>query len=253
MTTAPVLPGAEPLSAVGTNGFGALVLHGFTGSPQSMRGIAEAFAGAGYSVEMPLLPGHGTSVEDMLTTGWADWSGHAEATYVALAERVNRVVVIGLSMGGTLSAWLATRHGDIAGLVLINGALEPMHPDVRGMFQGMADAGGTLIPGIGSDIAMPDTHELAYAETPISGLLSLAAGGDELDAELGSITMPSLVMYSPQDHVVPVTAAPHYAAKVAGAVEMVVLERSYHVATLDYDRDLIIERALAFAAKVCAS
>ena len=241
------------MSVVGSNGHGALVLHGFTGSPQSMRGIAEAFAAGGYGVEMPLLPGHGTTVQDMLTTTWADWSGHVEAVYEALAARVGRVVVVGLSMGGTLAAWLATRHSEIAGLVLINGALEPMNADVRAMFQGMVDAGGTLIPGIGSDIAKPDTQELAYLETPISGVLSLAAGGDELDAALGSITMPSLVMYSPQDHVVPVTAAPYYAGKVAGPVELVVLERSYHVATLDYDADLIIERALGFAAKVCAA
>ena len=56
-----------------------LVLHGFTGSPQSMRPLAEAMAKAGFTVELPLLPGHGTSLDDMVPTRWADWSGAAEA------------------------------------------------------------------------------------------------------------------------------------------------------------------------------
>ena len=60
--TEPLLPGAEPWSAAGGPA-GALCLHGFTGNPSSMRGLAEAFAAAGFSVELPRLPGHGTTVE----------------------------------------------------------------------------------------------------------------------------------------------------------------------------------------------
>src|SRR5438067_3818811 len=114
--THPVLPGAEPFSAPG-GPHGALVLHGFTGSPQSMRGLATAFAEAGFTVELPRLPGHGTSLDDMLTTGWADWSGWAEQAYQDLAGRCERVVVAGLSMGGTLTAWLAANHPEVAGIV----------------------------------------------------------------------------------------------------------------------------------------
>ena len=69
-----IIPGCEPWSAAG-GPHGVLVLHGFTGNPQSMRGLAEAFAAAGFAVEIPLLPGHGTSVDDLDDTGWADWSG----------------------------------------------------------------------------------------------------------------------------------------------------------------------------------
>ena len=98
-----VLPGAEPFSAAG-GPHGALVVHGFTGCPQSMRGLAQAFAAAGFATELPLLPGHGTSVDDMLATRWADWSGAAEAAYENLAARCDRIVVAGLSMGGTITA-----------------------------------------------------------------------------------------------------------------------------------------------------
>ena len=87
---APILPGAEPFSASG-GPHGALVLHGFTGCPQSMRGLAQAFAAAGFTVELPRLPGHGTSVEDMTQYSWADWSAAAEAAYQDLAARCERV------------------------------------------------------------------------------------------------------------------------------------------------------------------
>src|SRR3974390_720897 len=117
--TAPVLPGAEPMSVVGGSD-GALVLHGFTGNPFSVRGIAEQLVVAGLTVELPLLPGHGTSVEDMLPTRWEDWSSAGDAASVDLAAPCDRVVVVGLSMGGTLACWLAQRHQEISGLVLVN-------------------------------------------------------------------------------------------------------------------------------------
>ena len=103
-----ILPGAEPMSADG-GPVGVLVIHGFTGNPSSMRPLAEAFVAAGYTVEMPLLPGHGTTVEDMADTGWADWSAAVDKTYADLAGRVERVVVVGLSMGGSLTCWLGHR------------------------------------------------------------------------------------------------------------------------------------------------
>ena len=81
------IPGAEPWSHVGEGAHGAVVLHGFTGNPASMRALAESLAGNGFHVELPLLPGHGTVVDDMLPTRWADWAGEAEAAYQRLRQR----------------------------------------------------------------------------------------------------------------------------------------------------------------------
>ena len=88
-----ILPGAEPWSTDGSGpgAPGALCIHGFTGNPTSMRPVAEAFAAAGFAVELPRLPGHGTTVEDMLTTSWEDWSAEAEAAYQRLAARAGKV------------------------------------------------------------------------------------------------------------------------------------------------------------------
>ena len=98
-----------------------------------MRGVAEAFAAAGYHVELPRLPGHGTTVDEMLTTTWADWSGEAEAAYQRLAARTDRIVIAGLSMGGSLALWTALRHPDVRGLVLVNPATQPQTDEVRTM------------------------------------------------------------------------------------------------------------------------
>lgn len=244
--TAPVLPGAEPFSAPG-GPHGALVLHGFTGSPQSMRGLAERLAAAGLAVELPLLPGHGTTVEDMMTTGWDDWSAAAELAYVELASRCTKVVVAGLSMGATITCWLAERHPEIAGIVCINPAVEPALPDVR---SAIAAAGDAVLPAIGSDIADPDQTELAYGGMPAACLVSLFDGQEEVAPALGEIRCPVLLFTSRDDHVVAPTASELLVREVAGPVDHVWLERSFHVATLDYDREQINEAAAAFARRV---
>lgn len=247
---ADLIPGAEPWSHQGGS-VGALVLHGFTGHPGSMRGVAEALAGAGFTVELPLLPGHGTKVEDMIPTGFVDWIGAAEAAYQDLAARCGRVVVVGLSMGGALAAWLGSEHPEIAGLVLIN-AVVSAPPGMREAVEQVMATGADRFEGIGSDIADPDQVETAYAETPLAPLLTLFAAADEFADRLGRITSPVLVVTSTQDHVVPPENSDLIAEKVAGPVERLRCERSYHVVTMDFDKDLVIAATVDFATKVTA-
>ncbi len=250
--SAPVLAGAEPFSAAGGPA-GALVVHGFTDNPHSMRPLANALAGAGLSVEAPLLPGHGTSVQDMVPTRWADWSGAVEEAYGELSARCSKVAVVGLSMGGTLSCWLAERHDEIAGLVLVNPLVRSIPPDQVAAVRSLVEAGETLLDGIGSDIADPTVTELSYDRTPLEPLLSLLGGAEEVGSDLGRIGCPVLLFSSRDDHVV----SPDNGGTVAGALgrrcERVWLERSYHVATLDYDRDEIEKRATEFVLRVTAT
>jgi carboxylesterase len=245
------ISGCEPWSADGGDNseYGVLVLHGFTGCPQSMRPLADAFAAAGYTVDLPVLPGHGTTIEDMIETTWDDWSSAADAAYAALAERCQGVVVAGLSLGGSIAAWLGSRHPEIAGIVCINPPVR-VPADMTELIQQMVDAGQEHIPGLGGDIADPDATESAYDATPLRPLLSLAAAADDLRAELAKVTSPMLLMTSPQDHVVPPVDSDELAAGVSGPVERISLDRSYHVATIDYDKDLIGKEAVAFAARV---
>lgn len=243
-----LLPECEPLAVEG-GPHGALVLHGFTSCPQTVRPLAHAFADAGLAVEVPVLPGHGTTVEDLMVTTWADWTAATEEAHEKLAVRCDRVVVAGLSMGAALAAWLASRRPAVAGLVCIN-PLVRIPADITDLARQMLDSGEERIPAIGGDIADPDGHEVAYQETPLGALVSLGEGTDELRPNLGKISCPVLLMTSPQDHLVAPTNSDELAAAVRGPVERVSLERSYHVATLDYDKDLIGAQAVAFAQRV---
>jgi carboxylesterase len=218
-----------------------------------MRPVARALAAAGFTVELPRLPGHGTTVDEMITTSWADWSAAAEATYQELAARCERVVVAGLSMGGSLTLWLAARHPEIAGIVCINPAVVSQQPEVLDMVRGMLAEGEDRLPSSEADIADPDAVGTSYAQTPLGPLLSLMEGLAALEPDLGRITSPLLLMTSPNDHVVPPTDSDALAVAVSGPVERVTLERSYHVATLDYDRELVAEHAVAFARKVTSA
>ena len=244
-----LLPGADPWEADG-GPVGVLVVHGFTGNPQSMRPLAEAFAAAGCSVSLPLLPGHGTRVEDMLPTRWEDWSAAAEAAYDALAARCESVCIAGLSMGGTLTLWLASRHPEVRGIVLVNPLADGEAPGVTATVAQLRALGEPLVPGIGSDIAAEGVVESAYPLTPVEPLLSLHGALADLRARLADISCPVLLCTSPQDHVVEPVSSDLVAASVRGPVERVTLERSFHVATLDLDAPLIEQRAVEFVRRV---
>ena len=247
--TAPVLAGAEPFSADG-GPEGALVLHGFTGNPHAVRGVAERLADAGLTVELPLLPGHGTALEDLVDKRWEDWSGAAEEAYGDLAAHCARVAVVGLSMGGGLACWLAERHPGIAGLVLINPLVEPPADDFRSAVRQLHESGTEIAPGIGSDIAKPDVSELSYQGTPLAAALSLFEGVEEVALGLDQIACPVLLFTARDDHVVTPSNGDLVEATVGGPLERVRLEKSFHVATLDFDRDEIEERTVAFVTAV---
>lgn len=251
--TAPTIPGAEPLSHTGSGDAGVLVLHGFTGNPGSMRGLADACVAAGFHVEMPQLAGHGTAIEDMLPTRWADWSGDVEKAYQQLAKRASRIVVMGLSMGGSLTLWVGSQHPEIKGLVCVNPATQPQDTAVVDMLRGMVESGTEVMDGIGSDIAEPGVVETAYPGTPLAPLLSFQVDGlAPLSKKYGDMRMPLLLFTSVQDHVVSPADSDALVAAYGGPVEHVKLERSYHVATQDFDKGIIFEGAVAFAQRLTA-
>lgn len=245
------MPGADSWSFEGSSTTGLLAVHGFTGNPTSVRILADAAAAEGFHVELPRLAGHGTVVDDMLATTWADWTADVDAAYGRLAQRVDRVVLAGLSMGGSLALWSALAHPEAAALVCINPATVPQGADVIEMVRELIADGTEVAPGVGSDIADPDAVETAYAGTPLRPLLSLQLDGlANMTDRFGALTMPLMLLTSRQDHVVAPTDSEHLAATYGGQVEHVWLERSYHVATQDYDRDIVVDRTLATLATV---
>lgn len=240
-----VAASAQPWSAAGGD-VGALLLHGFTGNPTSLRPLAERLAGEGMAVELPRLPGHGTHWRDLARTTWQDWAGEADAALDRLRGRTRAVAVVGLSMGGTLALHLAQRRpADLAAIVVINPSLTFRHP-----LRSVASVVGRVvpsIPGVGNDIARPGADELPYDRVPLRAAASLFAFQDQVRGTLGGVRTPLLVLTSRTDHTVPPTDSTVLLEGVASPQrEQVWLERSFHVATLDHDADLIADRTVAF-------
>jgi len=246
--TVEIMPGCEPFSAAG-GAFGVLVLHGFTGNPASMRALAELAAAAGYAVELPRLPGHGTTLEDMMTTSWADWSQAALDAFDELDARCDRVAIVGLSMGGGLGAFVAEQRPS-AGCVFINPLVRPPVTEMEDGLNALIDAGLETIDAIGSDIKKEGATELSYSATPLRCAQSLFRALHDVQADLAKIVAPSLLISSREDHVVTSDNGDELVQKVSGPIERIWLEDSYHVATMDNDRDLVESSTMDFLAKV---
>ena len=134
MSEMQVMPGAEPFFFEGGD-VGCLVSHGFTGTTQSMRFLGEFLANVGrLTVVGPRLKGHGTSVEDMAQSSAADWIRSVEAGMQTLRERCSKIFITGLSMGGTLTLYMAAMYPDaIRGAIPINGAVFVNNPDLASL------------------------------------------------------------------------------------------------------------------------
>jgi carboxylesterase len=240
-----ILPGAEPFSHDGSD-VGVLLVHGFTSTPQSLRPWAEHLAEAGYTVRLPRLPGHGTTWQEMNRTEWSDWYATVDATFRELLARCRTVVVGGLSMGGALALQLAQNHGPrVAGLVLVNPALKFEDPRlvVLPVLKHLVGA----LPGIANDIKKAGATELAYTKTPLKAGHSQIVAWRTIIRDLPEVTQPVLLLHSPQDHVVPASSSALVLGKISSQdVQEILLENSYHVATLDNDAPLIFAESVKF-------
>jgi carboxylesterase len=246
----PILPGAEPFTHPGSGDIGVLLCHGFTGSPQSMAPWGARLADAGFTVTCPLLPGHGTTWQEMNRTGWPDWYREVEQTFGELVERCRSVFVFGLSMGGTLALRLAERHGsDVAGLVLVNPSVMTERKDAK--LLPLLSKIVPAMPGISNDIKKPGMTELAYHRLPLRAAASLSKLWQVVRGDLDRVDQPLVLLRSAADHVVePVNAMTILTAVRSSDVREVVLPDSYHVATLDNDADTIFDTSIEFARRV---
>lgn len=232
---------------------GMLLCHGFTGSPASMRPWADHLAAAGFSVEVPRLPGHGTSWQQLNRTQWHDWFAEVERSLLTLAERCDQVVVGGLSVGGCLALRLAEVHGSLVrGLVLVNPAiassnralvalpvLRRVRPSVRGVV---------------NDIAKPGQDEVGYERMPLHALHSMTLMWKAVRADLAKVTQPVQLYRSPNDHVIDGSGAPIIVSSVSSTdVTEVTLHHSFHVATLDHDAPVIFGGSVEFIERITAA
>lgn len=247
--TAPLALPARP-ELTGGRPVGVLLVHGYTGSPASMRPWAQALADRGYAVEVPLLPGHGTRWQDLNQVSWTEWYAEAEAAFDRLRQSCDAVVVGGLSMGGSVALRLAEEHGDqVAGVVLVNPFVSSTRKELVAL-----PVLKHVVPslrGVVNDIKKPGQDEHGYQRLPLKGLAAVTEMWKVVVPELGRVTQPLLYFRSTDDHVIDPSSSPTVLTGVGSAdVDERLLDNSYHVATLDHDAERIFEESAEFIARV---
>jgi len=225
---------------------GILLVHGFTGSPASMRPWAEYLNQRGYTVKVPLLPGHGTTPHDLNLVKWQEWPAKVESDLQELLRTCRKVFICGLSMGGGTTLNLATRYSqDLAGIILVNPMIHVKFVPHQlawaiSRFQKMRDS-------VGDDIKRPGITEYGYDALPAVGVYELLKMLHYTRKRLHDVTAPMLLFHSVDDHTLPVTNT-EIVMKGVGSrqKQRIELVNSYHVATLDYDQEVIFENSRLF-------
>jgi carboxylesterase len=236
-------------SAIGSgkNGhIGVVLVHGFTGSSASMRPWGEFLHAKGYSVRVPLLPGHGTKVEDLNNTKWQEWPAKVTFELSELQKTCDTIFLVGLSMGGgTVLNVAASNNEKIAGIILVNPMIYVKGVPVELAF--FISRLQKLRTSVGDDIKRPGITEWGYDALPTRGIYQLLKMLRLTRRNLEDITAPVQLFHSVEDHTLPVANTEIILNEIGSpSKSRIELVNSYHVATMDYDQELIFQNSLTF-------
>jgi len=250
---------------------GVLLLHGLCGTPTEMRFVANGMARAGYTVHCPQLAGHCGTQDDIKASRWQDWYASAEAALIELRKDCDVVIVGGLSTGAVLSLLLAANHPDkvqgtalLAPTLWLNGWLIPWHARLfRTVFSrrianlinfpdlhphGIKDQ--RIRDFIRNALFSGDSSQAGLPSTPGGAVLEHRRLVKEVRRVLGQIHQPALIVHPREDDYADLNNAWYLQRKLKGMVDMVVLDDSYHIVTVDRQRHVVVDRATAFVETV---
>lgn len=253
---------------------GVLLMHGLCGTPTEMRFVANGLARSGCTVYCPMLAGHGGSETDIKATSWQDWYASAEKALARLREHCDTVIVGGLSTGAVLALLLAARHPtEVQGTALLaptlwlNGWHIPWYARLfRLVFSkrvaNLIDFPDHAPHGIKDERIREFIRSALFSgDGSVAGLPSTPGGAvlehrrlvQALCAELGQIRQPALIIHPREDDYADLDNAWYLQRHLKGLVDMVVLDDSYHIVTVDRQRHLVVERTAAFVANLAKS
>jgi carboxylesterase len=247
---------------------GILLIHGLSGTPVELRYIASGLARQGYTVSCPELAGHCRTLEELRRTSWQDWYGGVDMELRKLAECCERIIVGGLSMGAVLSLLLASRRPELVrASVLYSPTLWLDGWGVPWGFKffrllrhrwaadliscserppyGIKDQ--RLRSFVAEAIHSGDPSKVGFLTIPGGLMLELRWLVDVVRGELARITRPVLILHPREDDRASLGNTAYLEKHLGGQVEKVVLDDSYHVITLDRQRDLVLQKTLSFA------
>ena len=245
---------------------GVLLLHGLCGTPAEMRFVAMGLARAGYTVHVPQLAGHG----DENSGRWQDWYVSARQALVDLRKECDTVIVGGLCMGAILGLHLAARNpGKVQGVSLfsptlwINGWAMPWYTKLFKLvrsrwfaeFMTFPDAAslGIKCPRVRQFVQQAlsgEGSEYGRAGVPATMVLEHRRMVDAAMKLLHRVKQPTLIVHSQEDDYAAIDNAVYLKGELAGKVDMVVLDDSYHMVTLDKQRQVVVDSTRAFVARI---
>jgi carboxylesterase len=246
---------------------GVLLLHGLCGTPTEMRFVANGLARAGYTVHCPQLAGHCGTEADIKASTWQDWYASAEAALLEMRRECDVVIVGGLSTGAVLSLLLAAKHPDkVQGTALfaptfwLNGWLIPWHARLfRTVFSkrianlinfpdlhphGIKDQ--RIRDFIRNALFSGDSSQAGLPSTPGGAVLEHRRLVNETKRVIGTVHQPALIIHPREDDYADLDNAWYLQRNLKGMVDMVVLDDSYHIVTVDRQRHVVVDRAAAF-------
>jgi len=230
---------------------GVLLVHGFTGAPPSMRPWGEFLHNHGYTVRVPLLPGHGTKPEDLNKVKWQEWPAKVQAELEQLYKSCDQVFIAGLSMGGAATLFVAAENNHrLSGLILVNPMINRSSAVLSRLplwAKYLLSFTVKLRASVGNDIKRPGITEHGYDATASTGAYELFKMLKETRTKLKTVTIPVQLFHSVEDHTLPVCNTEIILAEIGSSNKSrIELVNSYHVATLDYDQELIFQNSLTF-------
>ncbi len=252
---------------------GVLLIHGLCGSPSEIRFVANGLTRNGYTVLTPHLAGHGGTEADLMATTWQDWYASAEKGLEELSATCETVIVGGLSTGAVLSLMLAARHPDKVHAVALysptlwlSGRQIPWYLPLFRMIDSKWVANMFRFP-VPIHVGIKDKRirdfitsamasegsKMAPSSTPGGAVLERRRLAKEVMKDLGSITQPVLILHAREDDYAGLDNAAYLQRELGGPVDLVVLEDSYHMVTVDRQRHVVLDRTTAFVSRIAGS
>lgn len=249
---------------------GVLLMHGLCGAPSQMRFIAKGLSHAGHVVSTPQLAGHGGSFELLRLSTWQDWYHSAEVALDDLSQRCETVIAGGLSTGAILALMLAAqRPNQVKALALyspvfwLNGRKIPWYTQFFRLvhcrwFADLIDfptpiRHGIKDPRIGA--MLRQTLQLPGAppfldRTPGRAMLERRWLANATVKLVERVAQPSLIIHPRQDDYAALSNASYLQRNLSGPVEMLMLDDSYHLVTIDRQRGIARARTVEFCNRI---